>query len=186
MANKSKQGSGCVIAIVITAAVGAVLFIGFIGLIWLATQMPTTPRSPSTANNNKQATKQAVIDRDPSVPSEIEKPTKQTAVPQISDEIKQIIVDHFVLNFTDVRDVFIGQEHDDIKIAIIVSPGTTRIRAKEIGENAVRLIKSLSDDDSPGKLIGQGIYDYRIAVGTSDENIMIQGAKNASAISISW
>lgn len=186
MANKSKKGSGCVIAIVITAAVGAVLFIGFIGLIWLATQMPTAPNSPSTARSDKQATKQAVVDRDPSIPKETEKQTRQTGVPQISNEIKQIIVDHFVLNFTDVRDVFIGQEHDDIKIAIIVRSGTTRQRAKEIGENAVRMTKTLSDDESPGKLIGKGIYDYRIAVGTSAENIMVQGAKNAGAINISW
>lgn len=186
MAKGAKRGSGCLVAVLVVTAICAVLFIGFVGLVWLAAQMPVADRQSPASKDIEPPPQQAVVDRDPSAPREIQKPSRQTVVPLISDDIKQIIIDHFVLNYADVRDVFVGQEHDDIKIAIIVRPGTTRQRAKEIGESAVRLTKSLSDDDNPDKLIGKGIYDYRIAVGTSAENIMVQGAKNAGAISISW
>ena len=121
MAKGMKRGSGCLITLLVATGICAALFIGFVGLVWIGARMPVADRKPPASKDIEPRHRQTVVDRDPSAPREIEKPSRQAVVPQISDDIKQIIVDHLLLNYTDVRDVFIGQEHNDLKIAIIVT-----------------------------------------------------------------
>ena len=121
------------------------------------------------------------VDRGPSPPST---PAKQA--PTLDDATTQMVVDQFVLNDPMVRDVSITQEGFKIKIGVIVGVATDRDYAKQIGDNVVRNVKSLSADESPGKTIGRGIYDYSVVVGTSADDIWWMGVKLAEAASISW
>ena len=55
-----------------------------------------------------------------------------------------------------------------------------------MGENFVRLCKTFIEDDSPGRTIGRGKYDYLIGVYYPNEKRVAQGAKSRVANRISW
>ena len=55
-----------------------------------------------------------------------------------------------------------------------------------MGENFLRMYKSLSDDDSPRRSIGKGKYDYLVGVYYPNETTLVQGAKVSFADRISW
>ena len=85
-----------------------------------------------------------------------------------------------------VVDAAVSQEGTDINLVLIVSSSTSESEAKRLGENAVRMTKSLSQDVSPGKTLGKGIYSYLVSVYYPDERLVAQGAKVTFADRISW
>ena len=64
--------------------------------------------------------------------------------------------------YPEVRDAAVSQKGDQLSLVLIVGFATNTQRAKTLGENFVRLTKSLGPDRSPGKEIGKGIFDYVI------------------------
>ena len=58
--------------------------------------------------------------------------------------------------------------------------------ARQLGDHFVRMLKSFSDDDPPGKTIGSGKYDYLIGVYYPNEKAITQGAKARFADRITW
>ena len=88
--------------------------------------------------------------------------------------------------YPEVRDAAVSQKGDQLSLVLIVGFATNTQRAKTLGENFVRLTKSLGPDRSPGKEIGKGIFDYVIGVYYPDESQVVLGAKSRAAERISW
>ena len=85
-----------------------------------------------------------------------------------------------------VLDAAISQQGERVSLVLIVHPITNESRARQLGDNFVRLYKSLSDDEPPGRSIGRGKYDYLIGVYYPNEKRVAQGAKSRSSGRISW
>ena len=86
----------------------------------------------------------------------------------------------------EVVDAAITQDGNSLSLVLIVRSATNAPRARELGDNFVRQVKTFSDDDSPGKEIGTGRYDYLIGVYYPNEKQVVSGAKNRVAARISW
>ena len=69
---------------------------------------------------------------------------------------------------------------------IIVIRGTTQPQARQLGDNFVRMVKSLRNDTPPGRDIGAGKYDYLIGIDYPDGTQVILGAKASFSTRISW
>ena len=85
-----------------------------------------------------------------------------------------------------VLDAAVSQQGASISLVLMVAPGTSESEAKRLGENPVRMTKSLSQDSPPGKAIGRGIYNYLVGVYYPDERMVAQGAKVTFAERITW
>ena len=85
-----------------------------------------------------------------------------------------------------VLDAAISEQGNQVSLVLIVGPLTSESRGKELGDNFVRLFKSLSDDESPGQSIGRGKYDYLIGVYYPNKDKLVQGAKSRASDRISW
>ena len=88
--------------------------------------------------------------------------------------------------YPEVRDAAVSQKGDQLSLVLVVRFATNTQRAKTLGENFVRLTKSLGPDSSPGKEIGKGTYDYVIGVYYPNERQVALGAKARTAERISW
>jgi hypothetical protein len=85
-----------------------------------------------------------------------------------------------------VQDAAIQQQGRTLSLAVIVTSGTSRAEAKEVGDRFVRLVKTLSKDAPPGNDVGAGIYDYLIGVYYPGQVEVVSGAKASIARSITW
>ena len=88
--------------------------------------------------------------------------------------------------YPEVRDAAISQDGNALSLVVVVASETSPQRARELGDNFVRIIKSQSPDTPPGKEIGTGIYDYLIGAYYPNEKRVAQGAKSRGAKRISW
>lgn len=96
--------------------------------------------------------------------------------------------------YPEVLDAAGGQDGTSLSLALIVRHGTSIERGKELGDNFVRLVKSLGftgtptgeEPPIPGKRIGKGPFTYLIGVYYPDETQLALGAKVAGAENISW
>ena len=86
----------------------------------------------------------------------------------------------------EIIDAVIMQNDAKVKLVLTVKEGTTKERAKELGESFVRLIKTFCRDPNPNKEIGIGVYDYMIEVYYPDKNELAIGIKVCMNKSISW
>ena len=85
-----------------------------------------------------------------------------------------------------VLDAAITQDGNTLNLVLIVAGLTTYNKAVELGEKFVRMAKSLSPDDGPGKEIGRGKYHYLIGVYYANEDQVALGAKSGGATRIRW
>ena len=85
-----------------------------------------------------------------------------------------------------VLDAAISQQGERVSLVLIVDPLTNESGARQLGDNFVRMFKSLSDDEPPGRSIGRGKYDYLIGVYYPNEKKVAQGAKSRASDRISW
>ncbi len=89
--------------------------------------------------------------------------------------------------YAEVRDAAISQTGYDLSLALIVGPETSEERARQLGDNFVRLVKSLAPAETPpAKEIGPGKYHYLVTVAKPGQQIIAVGAKDAAARRISW
>ena len=84
------------------------------------------------------------------------------------------------------RDIAILAVGNEVRLVYVVPFGTPKSRAKELGDNFVRLVKSLSNDDGPDKEIGRGKFTYDVAAITPDEKFLVRGTKLNTGTSIWW
>ena len=85
-----------------------------------------------------------------------------------------------------VRDAARRTDGDTFNLALVVNAATNEGEAKRLGENFVRMFKGFSDDDSPGREIGTGKYDYFIRVYRPDQSELALGFKAADSSRIVW
>ena len=111
--------------------------------------------------------------------------TNKKVIHKITEQEKQLAI-NAIEEHKGVRDAAIEQEDEEVSLAIIVEYGTSKERAKELGENFVRLVKTFSQDVNPEKEIGRGIYDYLIGVYYPNNKEIVMGAKASIARSITW
>ncbi len=103
----------------------------------------------------------------------------------MSDEVKQM-ASASIEEQDQVIDSDIRQDGHDLSLILVVSYATTPATAKQLGDNFVRMVKSLGPDDSPGRTIGEGKYDYVIGVYYPNQDRVALGAKVRGASRISW
>ena len=84
------------------------------------------------------------------------------------------------------RDAAIAPNGTTINLAFEVPFGTSEAMAKKMGESFLRLVKSQSNDESPGKEVGPGHFTYHVGAFSPDQKWLVQGAKLASARRITW
>ena len=79
------------------------------------------------------------------------------------------------------------QKGDRLSLVLIVSSATSLTRAKALGDNFIRLVKTFSKDEpNPTKEIGRGVYSYLIGVYTPSEREIVMGAKVEFSPHITW
>ena len=106
-------------------------------------------------------------------------------IPRINQKTKKMAA-NVIENYPLVIDTAIKQEGRDISLVIVVNGSISKQRAKELGDNFVRLIKTFSKDKVPGEKIGDGIYNYLIGVYDPEENNIVLGTKVYTAEQITW
>ena len=87
-----------------------------------------------------------------------------------------------------VRDAAVGQDGKTLSLVLVVDHAIDPSYAQQLGDNFVRMTKTLlQDGETPGKqLIGKGEYDYIIGVYYPNEELLAMGAKARTADRISW
>lgn len=111
--------------------------------------------------------------------------SEKTPPPVITEQEKSLAISQ-IKEHANVKDAAISQDGDTLSLVLIVDLGTTKNKAKELGDNFVRLVKAFSKDDSPGNEIGNGIYDYLIGIYDPAKKEIAMGAKSSIARSITW
>ena len=90
-------------------------------------------------------------------------------------------------NETEVIDAAISQRGSDLSLVIVVHSLVSQERARQLGENFVRLTKTLAPaEPNPQKEVGKGVYDYTVGVYTPDETRVAIGAKVSFSPRLTW
>ena len=111
---------------------------------------------------------------------------RSTATPTVNvADIRDVVIST-IEDYPRVRDAAISQDGKRLSLVIIVDYGTDPDYAQELGDNFVRMTKSLLRDGGVGQRIGTGKYDYLIGVYYPNEQKVALGAKARSADRISW
>ena len=104
---------------------------------------------------------------------------------RVTTGVKQMTIGE-ITAYPEVLDAAITQEGRDLSLVVVVGFATTEEQAKKLGDNFVRLVKTLSQDVPPGKDIGTGMFNYLVGVYYPDEKVVALGAKARTAINIRW
>lgn len=83
-------------------------------------------------------------------------------------------------------DAAISRDGKKLMLALVVRSGISEGRTRQLGDNFVRLVKTLEPDDSPAREIGRGRYDYLVGVRSIDGSGIAMGAKVATSPRITW
>ena len=133
------------------------------------------------------ATKAPVLTSTP-VPTSapITTPTSTPKPPAASSASVNSMVVSSIEAYREVVEAAISQRGDRVSLVLIVRSATNEQRAQELGDNFVRMFKSLSPDTPPGRVIGEGMYDYVVGVYYPNEKKVASGAKAKNARRITW
>ncbi|MCF8335994.1 MAG: hypothetical protein K9H65_05265 [Bacteroidales bacterium] len=108
-------------------------------------------------------------------------------VPQVKEKAKQKVTSR-MREYKEVQEALVVQQ-DEIKklsLALIVKQGTTKERARELGNHFLRQAMIHFDAESkPGEKAGKSTYNYMISVCT-DRDVIIMGTKVPDAKFITW
>ena len=105
--------------------------------------------------------------------------------PTLTESQKDLAIQS-IMGYSEVRDAAISQNGQDLSLAVMVDYATSVVRAKELGDNFVRMTKSFGPGPTPGKEIGKGVFDYLITVIYPNEEIVALGAKVRFSPKITW
>jgi hypothetical protein len=94
-----------------------------------------------------------------------------TRLPTDISESQESKVMRDITDYNEVVDATLLQDGITITLGLVVGEDVPAARAKELGNQFVRLFKIRSPDVQPGGLIGAGKFDYTITVGYADEEI---------------
>ncbi len=97
-----------------------------------------------------------------------------------------MVTDTIILSDPLIRDAAISQDGNDLSLVLVVGNAINEQHAKRLGDNFVRMLKSLGPDDPPGQDIGAGKYNYLVGVYFPDGQRLVQGAKSSNSQRIAW
>lgn len=109
----------------------------------------------------------------PNVPLDISDVQKGQALREIKD-------------YGDVVDATLSQSGLSVTLNLVVASTVSGDRAKELGEQFVRIVKRRGPDHRPVNQIGTGSLDYSIAVSNPDEDSIAKGDKARNASKVIW
>ena len=107
-------------------------------------------------------------------------PAPQLTESQTSQAIRSI------KGYPEVLDAAIKQRGRYLSLVLVVPHRTKESRAKQLGDNFVRLVKTFGPEERPGREIGRGQYDYLVGVYTPGEKKIVLGAKVGPSPVITW
>ena len=128
--------------------------------------------SPLLPDSEPGGTSVAQESPDPTAPI-LTASARQTAIGAISQ-------------YPEILDVGLSQDGEVLSLVLVVNGSISESRARELGDNFVRLVKTFSSDSSPGIEIGLGSFDYLVGVYTPTETEIALGAKSRNATRITW
>lgn len=105
--------------------------------------------------------------------------------PKIKEEEKLAAINS-IKQKDKVKDACITQDCENINLSLTVDYKTSKERARELGENFIRLVKINSTDINPEEKIGIGFYNYVISVLYPDRQEVVRGTKACNTESIAW
>jgi len=112
--------------------------------------------------------------------------TLRPNVALLNDTTKEMAINS-IKEYPEIIEAIITQKGDDLSLVLIVPENTSIKKAKDLGDNFVRKVKSFAKDaPDPGKKIGKGIYSYLVSVYTKQEKKIVLGAKVQTAENITW
>lgn len=93
-----------------------------------------------------------------------------------------------IKEYPEVMDAAVNQKSNEINLVVIVKKGTPKEKAKEMGDNFLRMLmaNSMGIENSPKKEIGPTKFSYVIGIYDSGENQIAMGAKAPAARKITW
>ena len=122
--------------------------------------------------------------------SSLQPATKEDSIEVSSQALSVDVIEMAVLGieqYDDVLEASIAQDGEDLSLAIKVPYAMSAERARQLGDNFVRMVKTISKDgEAPGTAIGRGEYDYLITVFMPNGSPIAQGAKVGSSPRITW
>jgi len=104
---------------------------------------------------------------------------------EITDTARDMAINS-ITQHEEVRDAAVEQKGADVSLVIIVDYSTSPDRARQLGDNFVRLVKTFSEDESPQKEVGTGIYNYLVGVYYPNIEEVVLGAKDKTSPHITW
>ena len=108
-------------------------------------------------------------------------------VPTRSVDVVAAMAVPTMMDYPRVRDAAVSQDGKTLSLVLVVDYAIDPSYAQQLGDNFVRLTKTLLlDGETPGERIGKGEYDYIIGVYYANEKPLVMGAKARTADRISW
>ena len=150
--------------------------ISFLGVLVAGTLLPDVSTTETTAASQIQHT---VID------DTVDESPGKTQAANLTTQARQLAIAG-ISGYPEILDAAITQQGDSLSLVLIVPPGTPEARARELGDNFVRMTKTFAGDGAPGREIGQGKFDYTIGVYTPTERQIALGAKVGPARRVTW
>lgn len=92
-----------------------------------------------------------------------------------------------IQQYDDVLEASIAQDDGTLSLAIKVPYATNAERARQLGDNFLRMVKTMSKDgEVPETAIGRGEYTYLITVIRPNGTVIAEGGKVGSSPHITW
>ena len=91
-----------------------------------------------------------------------------------------------ITDYTDVVEATLVQSGISVTLDLVVGSAISDERAKELGDQFVRVVKRRGPDHRPVNQIGTGTLDYAITVSRPGEVQIAKGTKRRIATQISW
>jgi len=108
------------------------------------------------------------------------------ATPLLTEQEKKIAIGG-ITEYPEVLEAAITQRGRRLSLVLIVAYGTNKSRARNLGDNFVRMVKTFAKAElSPSKQIGKGVYDYLVGVYYPNKVQVVMGAKVSIAVRITW
>lgn len=111
-------------------------------------------------------------------------PTEE-GVPEITEFDKTTAINQ-IKAYPEVLDAAVEQDDKELSLVLIVEHGTSEELARQLGDNFVRLVKTFGPEPAPGKVIGEGMFNYLIGVYYPNEELIAMGSKVSFATYITW
>ncbi|MFC2122864.1 hypothetical protein ACFLRP_04180 [Bacteroidota bacterium] len=103
----------------------------------------------------------------------------------ITEEQKADVI-QAIMDYPEVHFAAIEQEETKLFLILMVADATSAERAMQLGDDFVRLMKSVGLGKPPGEKIGPGLFDYVIRIYIAYDRPHLFGVKSKRNDVIEW